>query len=70
MKINNAFIEGFRIVRRNKRMAFIVFLIQLAFALVLVLPLRTQWNHMLGQSLIGQEVLQGEGANVFFEFIV
>ncbi len=50
-------------------MWFLLFGIQFVFALILVLPLRSQWNKMIGHSLAGQEVLQGFGANVFIEFI-
>jgi len=69
MGIWNALWVGLRKVNCNKKMWFILFGIQFIFALILLLPLRSQLDKLIGHSLSGQEVLQGIGANVFFEFI-
>lgn len=69
MGIWNALWVGLRRVNRNKKMWFILFGIQFIFALLLLLPLRSQLDKLIGHSLLGQEVLRGIGANVFFEFI-
>lgn len=69
MNVWNTFTEGLKSVIRNKKMWFLLFGIQFAFALFLLIPLRSQWDKMLGHSLMGQEVVQGFGANVFFEFL-
>jgi len=69
VKIWKAFSTGIKKINHHKRIWFLLYGIQFVLALILVLPLRSQWNAMIGHSLAGQEVLQGFGANVFIEFI-
>jgi hypothetical protein len=69
VKIWQIFVNGFGKVNQNKRMLFILFGIQFVFALILLLPLRSELSSMLNYSLMGQDVLNGKGSNVFIEFI-
>ncbi len=69
MGIRRIFSTSINRINHNKRMWFILFGIQLIFAVTLIIPIRSEVNKMIGHSLIGQEVLQGSGANVFFEFL-
>ena len=69
MGIGKIFSTSINRVNHNKRMWFVIFGIQVLFTLILLIPLRSEVNKMIGHSLIGQEVLEGNGANVFFEFL-
>jgi len=69
MGISKIFSTSINRVNHNKRMWFVLFGIQLIFAVILIIPIRSELNKMIGHSLIGEEVLQGSGANVFFEFL-
>jgi len=70
VKIWKIFTQGFGKVNQNKRMLLLLFGVQFVFALILLLPLRSELNDMLGYSLMGQEALEGRGANIFVEFLV
>ena len=70
MKIWHAFTQGFRKVSQNKKLLFVLFGIQLIFALIILLPLQAEISDMLKHSLMGQDVLEGRGANVFIEFLI
>ena len=69
MEIWNAFHLGVERVFRNMKMWLLLFGVQLVFAVILVVPLRSQLNRMLGYSLLGQDVLWGLGGHVFVEFL-
>jgi len=69
MGIARIFSTSINRVNHNKKMWFVIFGIQVIFAVTLIIPIRSEINKMIGHSLIGQEVLKGNGANVFFEFL-
>ena len=69
MNVRDALSSGIKSVFKNKKMWVIVFALQLLFALTLLLPLRAQWESMLGHSLMGEEILQGYGGMVVLEFL-
>ena len=69
MSVRNAFSTGLKDVFQNKKMWVILFVIQLLFAVILLFPLRAQWESVLGHSLMGEEILQGYGMMFFVEFI-
>ncbi len=69
MKILHAYGNGIGDVARNGKMWLLFYLVQFLFALVLVTPVRTTLQRMIGHSVIGEEILRGNGANVLFEFI-
>jgi hypothetical protein len=69
VKIWNTYTQGLKTVNHNKRMLFVLFGIQFIFALIILLPLQAELSKMLEYSLMGQEALDGRGANVFVEFL-
>jgi len=70
MELVALFLDGLNRVVRSKRMWALLFAIQLIISLMLVLPLRGQWDAMLGHSLAGESMVQGNGVNLIFEFLV
>ena len=70
MGIFGIFLNGIKKTLDNLRMWFILFGVQLVFAIVLLWPLGCQLDKMLGHSLMGQEILRGIGAQTFFEFMI
>jgi hypothetical protein len=69
MKILQSFKTGLGGVLKNKKMWLLFFSVQLVFALILVRPLQTGLDSMVGRSLMGQEIITGKGANVLIEFL-
>ena len=51
-------------------MLLILFGVLFIFSLILLFPLKSELKDMLGYSLMGQEALEGKGANIFIEFII
>ena len=70
MGIFDIFLSGIKKIIGNLRMWFILFGVQLGFAIVLLWPLGGQLDKMLGHSLMGQDILRGIGMQVFLEFII
>ena len=69
MGIWKLFIKGINRVIHNKKMWLLLFGLQFLLSVILILPLKSQLGQMFDHSLMGQEILQGIGANAFFEFI-
>ena len=61
-------LDGAAAVWKCRAAGLLIFVVQSAAALALVLPLYGKWNALLGHSGAGVDVLGGFGANFFFEF--
>ena len=60
--------RGASIAWRERKIGLLLFSIQFVMAFFLVLPLHSKWSALLGHSRMGDEVLNGFGANFFAEF--
>ncbi|MCK5146719.1 hypothetical protein KAR48_08175 [bacterium] len=70
MKMTEAFLTGMKTVFSNKKLWALLFGIQLLFAAIALSPIKAEFNDMLGNRLIGQELLEGNTGHVFVEFII
>jgi hypothetical protein len=70
MKIRKALKKGTFLTWNNKRLWLLLFTVQFVFALMVLLPLRSRLLDWLGNSLLGEEILRGNGALVLVEFLI
>ncbi len=61
--------RGLSITLRRFNAVFFLYGIQLIFALIFIFPLRQGVKTVLGASLLGGELLRGQGASFFFEWM-
>ncbi len=70
MSVWKIFIKSIKILFRNKKLWLFLFLVELILAFVILNPLSSQFNEMFSSSLSSNEILQGQGTNSIFEFMV
>jgi len=70
MRIWKIFIKSIKNLFKNKKLWVFLFLVEFIIALVLLNPLASQFNQMFSNSLSAHEILQGQGTNSIFEFLV
>src|SRR5258707_14150808 len=62
-------LHGFKLARRNKRMIFVLYLMNLIFGLMIALPFRAALIAYGGNSLMGEKLAGRMDMDFAFEFI-
>ncbi len=70
MGIWKIFIRSIKTLFQYKRLWIFLFLVQFIIALILINPISSQFNEMFSNSLSADTILQGQGTNSIFEFMV
>ncbi|MFO7889674.1 MAG: hypothetical protein R6V04_04970 [bacterium] len=70
MGIWKIFIRSIKTLFQHKRLWIFLFLVELIIALILINPISSQFNEMFSNSLSADKILQGQGTNSIFEFMV
>jgi len=70
MGIWKIFIRSIKTLFQHKRLWVFLFLVELIIALILINPISSQFNEMFSNSLSADTILQGQGTNSIFEFMV
>jgi len=63
-------LTGFQLTLKNKRVWLLLFSVQLLFASILTVSMKTQFSSLLSDNLMGQEVMAGHTGIAFVEMIV
>lgn len=64
------FIKSIKTLFLHKKLWLFLFLIEFIIALILINPISSQFNQMFSTSLAADKILQGQGTNSIFEFMV